>query len=720
MKTKLRQVTDSIHGTIYLSDMESELISTPYFYRLHDIYQSSTVYMTFPSNRTKRYEHSLGTMELASSMFFSAISNANSVTRDKLFEKLKETFVNICDELINKANMNNAPYLTKCEGEVNSVFGGFGRVVKNNIVETILNKGVFAGINNNCLADSALDYYQFYPTDVKENQANNSILNLFLYRCTLQALRIVALFHDVGHPPYSHIIESVLERLYKECADSEISKTWDGEKKEEIKQILEPYMSDDEEVAYKCHMLCTQSLCRAEDQFHEKIGLSLLQSAIDDVIPQLVKSTSSLSAKADKITCILYYIVVAEFAMAIHTEMNDTFCSIHKIVDGTVDSDRLDYIMRDSLNSGVDWGEIPYKRLINSAKLICINDQKGCFAIAYPRKVADDIIDLLLVRFKIFARINLHHRCVKTATALQAAVYELAKDYLSQGDNCVNPDVSTLWKALGLERGNRSTRMIQWNDSWLISMLHTALVNLSSYEDGNRVCEHRDLIENLEEILLNRKRFYSLLKRGGDCKLLINKAFEKAQISDEKLKSLKIREKKKYYASYDDEESKSTSLLAGAKENAMESIKRIRRLSEIKNTGDFELLYYFLPPEKYGTLCQIFEKVLDELKRQNILADYKITVNKLRRKTGLPSHATSFDEIYLYDDRGYDKFNENLTLRSQIESIEKNVPWIFIYFVPIDTGPKIEELMETIVDQLAIELGNTIGERYVELFETGK
>ena len=78
VKKKLRQVTDNIHGTIYLSDLESELISTPYFYRLHDIYQSSTVYMTYPSNRTKRYEHSIGTMEIASSMIYSAISNANN------------------------------------------------------------------------------------------------------------------------------------------------------------------------------------------------------------------------------------------------------------------------------------------------------------------------------------------------------------------------------------------------------------------------------------------------------------------------------------------------------------------------------------------------------------------------------------------------------------------------------------------------------------------
>lgn len=66
--------------------------------------------------------------------------------------------------------------------------------------------------------------------------------------------------------------------------------------------------------------------------------------------------------------------------------------------------------MRDSLNSGVDWGKVPYKRLINSAKLFFIkkdldgnklSEEDQVFVIAYPKKVSDDIVDLLLTRYKI-------------------------------------------------------------------------------------------------------------------------------------------------------------------------------------------------------------------------------------------------------------------------------------------------------------------------------
>lgn len=141
MENKMRQVTDNIHGTIYLSALESELISTPYFYRLHDIYQSSTVYMTFPSNRTKRYEHSLGTMELASSMLFSSISNADQSTRNILFKKLHGYFEQIFDLAIFQSENQNAPYFIKCKAQIDGIFGSinFDRSVTE-LIEDVIQK----------------------------------------------------------------------------------------------------------------------------------------------------------------------------------------------------------------------------------------------------------------------------------------------------------------------------------------------------------------------------------------------------------------------------------------------------------------------------------------------------------------------------------------------------------------------------------------------------
>lgn len=121
---KLKQVTDVIHGTIFLSTLESEMISTPYFYRLHDIYQSSTVYMTYPSNRTKRYEHSLGVMQLASRMLFSSIANADDPTTSRFFGELETRFDEVYNIAIESGNDENrgTGYYGKIRNYVNEVF----------------------------------------------------------------------------------------------------------------------------------------------------------------------------------------------------------------------------------------------------------------------------------------------------------------------------------------------------------------------------------------------------------------------------------------------------------------------------------------------------------------------------------------------------------------------------------------------------------------------
>ena len=78
-------INDAIHGLIRLTDYEKRVLSSVQFNRLHDVYQNSTVYLTFPSNRTKRFEHSIGCMYLASEMFYYSLLNASEKDLDVFF-----------------------------------------------------------------------------------------------------------------------------------------------------------------------------------------------------------------------------------------------------------------------------------------------------------------------------------------------------------------------------------------------------------------------------------------------------------------------------------------------------------------------------------------------------------------------------------------------------------------------------------------------------------
>lgn len=720
MKKKMRQVTDSVHETIYLSELEAELIATPYFYRLHDIYQSSTVYMTFPSNRTKRYEHSLGTMELASSMLFSAVSNADQQTRDELFRKLKLHFGNIFELAICNSGSQVAEYFTKYRSKIDDVFMGVeDDQDSESMLQYIISTHIKSAVANGCLNDSALDHFQYYQLDVKTESGADNIENLFLYRCLLQAVRIIALFHDVGHPPYSHIIEDVLKELYKKSQD--VNCNWDSKKNKAFQQTMKKYAAKDKNDAYKCQTIYNNTSLPSS-ALHERIGLSLLQLAINDVIPELLsEAADSNKDKSYKIASILYYIFIVELAIGMLVEKNKFFESFHKIVDGIVDADRLDYIMRDSINSGVDWGKIPYKRIINSAKLIFVgknvagdklSEEEQVFVIAYPKKLSDDIADLLLTRYKIFSRINFHHRCMKTSVALQSAVLELAEDYLKnpRGKE-INSEINVLWSALNMGAGDRRIRIIQWNDSWLISVLHKALVKILLEQK-----DEKTLRENLEEILLNKKRYYTLIKRGADSRKFVRKVFEVADITEERLEKLKQKEYRKYYSS-ENKSGENIDLLKKPQLNAEESLKRIRDLEIIRESGDLELLNSLMPLDEQ-CVNDTIRNALQKMKENALIEDYKVFTNDGRRKLGLPKHKTLLDEIYLYENNESNPivFDDRETLRPQIKAIERNVPWTYIYFVPPKSCNDVEDLSKEVFNETSQAVGKSLRKRYYELF----
>jgi len=61
----MKVIRDSIHGDIFLTELEMEVIDTPQFQRLRRLKQLGTTYMVYPSANHTRFEHSLGALHLA-------------------------------------------------------------------------------------------------------------------------------------------------------------------------------------------------------------------------------------------------------------------------------------------------------------------------------------------------------------------------------------------------------------------------------------------------------------------------------------------------------------------------------------------------------------------------------------------------------------------------------------------------------------------------------
>jgi len=63
------EIRDPIHGFIKLNEWEREIINQPAFQRLRRIKQLAWTDMVYPGATHSRFEHSLGVMQVISSLF---------------------------------------------------------------------------------------------------------------------------------------------------------------------------------------------------------------------------------------------------------------------------------------------------------------------------------------------------------------------------------------------------------------------------------------------------------------------------------------------------------------------------------------------------------------------------------------------------------------------------------------------------------------------------
>jgi uncharacterized protein len=201
---------------------------------------------------------------------------------------------------------------------------------------------------------------------------------------SIQELRLAALLHDIGHGPFSHLFEEILD------AKSKLNHEYIGKKiisKTQISDILEKH-------GYNSGRVCKLSFGESRIKF------------------------------------------------------------FNEIIAGALSADIMDYLPRDGLFTGAEYGNIDYHRLISSFEVV------SNAHLAINRSALYSFESMLISRYEMFKAVYFH-KTVRSAEVMLLHSMRLANDQLNLTDTELTnylslTDDTTLEKIISLRANNKS------------------------------------------------------------------------------------------------------------------------------------------------------------------------------------------------------------------------------------------------------------------------
>lgn len=381
---------DMVHGYIELSPIEEAILDRPVVQRLHRITQNGLAYLTYPCNRTSRFAHSLGAMHVAGSFFRTAILHGFEAggSSEQLIAKFK---VRLLAESSRRGMGNWDTQELRSQG----------------------NRGFWARLG----------------------------FNDGVHTVVWQAVRLACLLHDLGHLPFSHTSEAVLQALAR--------------KVEPIEAIL---------------VSLQRNVGVGERPIHELIGVSLAREVLEPLQNELAQPNWNL-----------LYMRSLQLASRILQEDSSeitTLGALHRIIDGEVDADRADYVLRDSIASGIpEVGLFDLHRIIQEQQLDY--ERAYGFQIRASSKAMHAVEGFCLARFRMWRALVFHTNVVRSEMAVSRLLYLFGRLFFANLEDVPNlpkeaaelikqSELSALWTFLRADNSKIDLHHLEAQDETLM------------------------------------------------------------------------------------------------------------------------------------------------------------------------------------------------------------------------------------------------------------
>ncbi len=448
-------IADPVHRYIDFTAIEHEIFKHCVTQRLRNISQSGLAHLVFPELRSSRFSHSLGAMHLASRFLAASFSNSSPTVRKDLGAALAEDVA------------------------------------------------LAAG-----LVHSGDAFQSFQEEDLQALLAHRCCLqdHVSAVKVAEQALRLAALFHDLGHLPFSHDFEYALQDYW-----------WIG-------------LSDEERRSSPLLHLVGSAIAAGEKP-HERLGHGLALLMFNDVfadvddqrIREAVRISFNLAAR----------ILMAGRKPRPADPKRVALRWLHALIDGDVDVDRCDYLLRDGRNYGFEFATYDLDRLFDNITVVDMGSPKdpspgtAAYELAIKEQGLSALETYFLARFRSYQYGVRHHKVAQIGAGLRRVVRGMLESANRPTElNTFIDDISCIGEAVEFHTKNDTLpvelsnehkrrellkRVASYDDIWWMGLMRRYSRELEA-QGGTQT---DDLLYWLE-LVCWRGRARSLWKRCGD------------------------------------------------------------------------------------------------------------------------------------------------------------------------------------------------------------